>query len=181
MYIATWSNKLCDMIKQNESKLQINTDFKIQPNKVDNLFVSYCFYNPSTARIFRTKWPISMGSVTKGIALQTMYTINQRNENWIWPTSSSFCLIASRIGLEKQFIHSNLISCSLIGSLVNTRSVLKMSTALCVLHQDCAQTARGAFGAWSRPRTSHRLIHFFHWVNLLIFFMFSGILKPFYL
>ena len=45
------------------------------------------------------------------------------------------------------FIHSNLISCSLIGSLVNTRSVLKMSTALRVLRQDCAQTARGAFGA----------------------------------
>ena len=36
-----------------------------------------------------------------------------------------------------------------------------MSTALRVLRQDCAQTARGAFGAWSRARTSHRLIHFF--------------------
>ena len=45
------------------------------------------------------------------------------------------------------FIHSNQISCSLIGSLVNKRSVLKMSTALRVLRQDCAQTARGAFGA----------------------------------
>ena len=56
-----------------------------------------------------------------------------------------------------------------------------MSTALRVLRQVCAQTAQGAFGAWSRARTSHRLIHFFHWVKLLIFFMFSGILKPFYL
>ena len=45
------------------------------------------------------------------------------------------------------FIHSNLISCSLIGSLVSTRSVLKMSTALRVLRQDCAQTARDAFDA----------------------------------
>ena len=54
-----------------------------------------------------------------------------------------------------------------------------MSTALRVLRQDCAQTARGAFGAWSRAQTSHRLIHFFHWVKLLIFFMFSGILIPF--
>ena len=44
------------------------------------------------------------------------------------------------------FIHSNLFSCSLTGSLVNTRSVLKMSTALRVLRPDCAQTARGAFG-----------------------------------
>ena len=49
-------------------------------------------------------------------------------------------------GICIQFIHSNLISCSLIGSLVNTRSVLKMSTVLRVLRQDCAQTARGAFG-----------------------------------
>ena len=39
----------------------------------------------------------------------------------------------------KKFIHSNLISCSLIGSLVNTRSVLKMSTALRVLRPDCAR------------------------------------------
>ena len=50
-------------------------------------------------------------------------------------------------GYYRVFIHSNLISCSLIGSLVNTRSVLKMSTALRVLRQDCAQTSRGAFGA----------------------------------
>ena len=35
------------------------------------------------------------------------------------------------------FIHSNLISCSLIGSSVNTRSVLKMSTTLRVLRPDC--------------------------------------------
>ena len=37
------------------------------------------------------------------------------------------------------FIHSYLISCSLIGSLVNKRSVLKMSTALRVLRPDCAR------------------------------------------
>ena len=37
------------------------------------------------------------------------------------------------------FIHSNFISCSLIGSLVNTRSALKMSTALHVLRPDCAR------------------------------------------
>ena len=45
----------------------------------------------------------------------------------------------------------------------------------------CAQTARGAFGAWLCAWTSHWLIHFFHWVKLLIFFMFSDILRPFYL
>ena len=37
------------------------------------------------------------------------------------------------------FIHSNLISCSLIGSLVNMQSVLKMSTALRILHPDCVR------------------------------------------
>ena len=38
-----------------------------------------------------------------------------------------------------KFIHPNLISCSLIGSLVNTWSVLKMSTALRVLRPDCTR------------------------------------------
>ena len=71
------------------------------------------------------------------------------------------------------FIHSNLISCSLIGSLVNTRRVLKMPTALRVLRPDCR---RCFWCAW----TSHRPIHFFHGVELLIFFMFSGICKPFF-
>ena len=47
------------------------------------------------------------------------------------------------------FLHSNLISCCLIGSLANMRSALY-----------CAQTARGAF-AWSSVWSSHRLIHFF--------------------
>ena len=38
-----------------------------------------------------------------------------------------------------RFIHSNLVSCSLIGSLVNTQSVLKMSTPLRVLRPDCVR------------------------------------------
>ena len=41
--------------------------------------------------------------------------------------------------IREIFIHSNLISYPLIGSLVNTRSVLKMSTALHILHPDCAR------------------------------------------
>ena len=53
--------------------------------------------------------------------------------------------------------------------------------AECIENVHCAQAARGAFGAWSRAWTSHRPIHFFHWVELLIFFMFSGILRSFYL
>ena len=32
-------------------------------------FVSYCFCNPSTARIFGPNWPISTASIVKGIAL----------------------------------------------------------------------------------------------------------------
>ena len=50
------------------------------------------------------------------------------NLNWFW------------------FIHFYFISCSLIGSLVNTQSALKMSNALYVLRQ----TMCDAFGAWSR-------------------------------
>ena len=50
----------------------------------------------------------------------------------------------------------------------------------CLMHSAyCAKTARGAFGAWSRAWTSHRL--FFHLVKLLILFMFSWIFKPFYI
>ena len=55
-------------------------------------------------------------------------------------------------------IHSNLISCSLIGSFVNrpTRMYWK-----CPLHSAyCVQTTRGAFGTWSRAWTSHQLIDF---------------------
>ena len=37
------------------------------------------------------------------------------------------------------FIHFNLISCSLIGSFIDTRSALKMSTALRVLRPDCTR------------------------------------------
>ena len=31
------------------------------------------------------------------VALQMMYTINQKNENWIWLTENSFCSITSRM------------------------------------------------------------------------------------
>ena len=77
----------------------------------------------------------------------------------------------------KIFIHSNLISCSLIGSFVNTRSVLKMSTALRVLRPDCARCFWRVIARVNVTSTDP----FFHWVKLLIFLMFSGILRPFYL
>ena len=56
---------ICGVIKQTESEFA-NTDFKIQPNKTDNIFASYCFCNTSNALIFGTNWPISMGPVVKG-------------------------------------------------------------------------------------------------------------------
>ena len=84
------SESICDVIKQNESE-PANTDFKIQPNKADNFFVSYCFCNPSTACSFGTIQPISMGSVVQGSFANS---VNQKNENWIWSTSDLFCLIA---------------------------------------------------------------------------------------
>ena len=43
----------CDVIKQNQSEVG-NIDFKIEPNKEENVFVSYCFWHPSTAHIFGT-------------------------------------------------------------------------------------------------------------------------------
>ena len=66
------------------------------------------------------------------------------------------------------YSYTNLISCSLIGSLINTRSVF------CV---DCAQ----CFCC----RIAHVIVTstdtFFQWVKLLIFFIFTGIYKTFYL
>ena len=77
----------------------------------------------------------------------------------------------SSLGFYFLFIHSILICCSVItcSSLVNTCSVLKMPTAY------IAQTAWGAFGAWSRINWS-----IFYWVKLMVFRMISGILKPLY-
>ena len=75
------------------------------------------------------------------------------------------------------FIHSNIISCSLIGSLVNMRSVLKMHNALCVLCRDCAWS----FVAWSRHvRDCHIDWSIFSLGKVLIFFMFIAFLcfKP---
>ena len=48
-----------------------------------------------------------------------------------------------------------------------------MSAALRVLRPDCAR----CFWCVMRTQTSRRLIHFFHWVKLLIFLMFSFILR----
>ena len=58
-----------------------------QKAKGSNFFVSYCFYNPSTVCIFGTNWPLSIGFVAKG-SFENDVTINQKNENWIWSTSS---------------------------------------------------------------------------------------------
>ena len=43
----------CEVIKQNQLELG-NIDFKIEPNKAENVFVSYCFWDPSTAHIIGT-------------------------------------------------------------------------------------------------------------------------------
>ena len=50
-----------------------------------------------------------------------------------------------------------------------------MSTALRLLRQDCAQTAC-FWCVIARPNVTST-DPFFHWVKLLIFFMFNGILK----
>ena len=93
----------------------------------------------------------------------------------IFPQSENITCVLTMPYIE--FIHSNLISCSLIGSLVNTWSVLKMSTALRVL---CPDWARCFWCVIARVNVTST-DPFFHWVKLLIFFMFSGILRPFYL
>ena len=52
-----------------------------------------------------------------------------------------------------------------------------MSTALRVLRPDCAR----CFWCVILRANVTSTDPFFHWVKLLVFFMFSGILKPFYL
>ena len=70
---------------------------------------------------------------------------------------------------KTQFIHSILISCSLIGPLVNTQSVLKIYNALHVLLlPDRACDRHIEWSIFSLGKV------------VLIFFMLSGILKPFY-
>ena len=64
--------------------------------KGDHFFLSSHLCNPSTIFV-GTNGTISMGSVK--VALQMMYTINWKNENWIWLTSDSVCLITSHISL----------------------------------------------------------------------------------
>ena len=78
-------------------------------------------------------------------------------------------------GVHQTPIHTlQLNFCSLIGSLVSMRGVLKMSSSHPTV-PDCMS----ASGAWSHMWLSHQLIHFFNWVKLLIFVMFGGIFKPF--
>ena len=62
--LKSWDTYICDVIKQNELELA-NIDFQIWPNRGDKFFVSCCFCTPSTACIFGTNWPISVGSVVK--------------------------------------------------------------------------------------------------------------------
>ena len=50
---------------------------------------------------------------------------------YLKPKSTQSC--AAKFNYNNLFIHSHLISCPLIGSLVKTRSVLKMSYALRIL------------------------------------------------
>ena len=76
-----------------------------------------------------------------------------------------------------QFIHSSLVSCSLIGSLVNTQSVKQMYNALRLLRPGCSRCFCCVILRIIVTSTDP----LFHWVKLLIFFMLSGILKQFYL
>ena len=74
-----------------------------------------------------------------------------------------------------EFIHSNLVSCSLIGPLINTWSVLKMTTALRILGPDCRKCLWCMIACMIVKSTDH----FFQWEKLLIFFMISSILSHF--
>ena len=55
---------ICDVIKQNQSKLEINSDLNIESNQAENVFsFLFCFWHPSTAHIFGTT--NSMGFTAK--------------------------------------------------------------------------------------------------------------------
>ena len=56
-----------------------NTNCKIQSNKADNFFASYCFCcSPSTVGIFETNWTISIGSVVKGNFANDVYNQSEK-------------------------------------------------------------------------------------------------------
>ena len=78
------------------------------------------------------------------------------------------------------FKTSDLITCSLIGSLVETWSVLKMSTALCVLHPDWGKVLL----VYDRTHDQHiiwsifslgKVVNIFHFFKTILFVIFHKI------
>ena len=84
------------------------TDIKMQANIANNFLVSYCFWNLSTACIFGTNWPISIGSIVKGCFANDAYN---QSEKWKLNLTDidSFCLIASHMFNGEIMVKMNMI------------------------------------------------------------------------
>ena len=76
--------------------------------------------------------------------------------------------------LQLNFLFSDWLFSKYAECIENVHCTLRTAPRL---RPDCAKCSWCVIAR----KCSHRLIHFFHWVKLLIFFLFSGILKPFYL
>ena len=69
----------------------------------------------------------------------SIQTVNDNAQLYVCHMQAYYSKLTKISACCSVFIHSYLISCSLIGSSVNARSVLKMSTELRVLRTDCAR------------------------------------------
>ena len=55
---------ICTVIKQNQSKVG-NIDFKIEPNKAENVFCYLLFFADFNCSYLQNNWPISVGFSAK--------------------------------------------------------------------------------------------------------------------
>ena len=110
---------ICDVIKQNESEFTNNV-FKIQPNKTNNFFCFWLFVQSFSCSYLWNQLPSLSGVFTK-LKPKQLYPNRkcQKNNNHIFLTSDSFCLIASHflcsiskfsIHFGKQYMHL-IINC----------------------------------------------------------------------
>ena len=87
--------------------------------KTVNGFVFYIKFGYRN-KSFWKKWG-DFPNPRKAVALHMMHTINQKIENWIWPTLNSICLIASQtllLYLCHNYFSKSAHSCILSGNIV---------------------------------------------------------------
>ena len=91
-----WSCHICDVIKQNQSEVG-NSDFKIKPNKAENVFCFLLFFGNLQLLISLEPIDQFQWGFLQNVAVKMVHTISSKNENLIWPTSDWFCLITPQM------------------------------------------------------------------------------------